>query len=60
MALRQVLTATFKLRKVDMVREGFDPMLVSDPLFFRSDVEKTFIPLDQALRSRIISGQIRV
>ncbi len=54
------MTATFKLRKVEMVKEGFDPSIVPEPLFFRSDAHRTFVPLDPALHARILSGQIRV
>ena len=43
-----------------MVKEGFDPSFISDPLFFRSDSQKTFVPLDHSLHSKIISGQLRV
>jgi fatty-acyl-CoA synthase len=28
------VTGTFKQRKVDLVREGFDPVAISDPLYF--------------------------
>ena len=35
------MTGTFKLRKVSLQEDGFDPARVSDPLFFRDDV---FVP----------------
>ena len=56
----QELTSTFKLRKVDMVKEGFDPAGISDPLFFRSEPAKSYVPLDAALHARILSNQLRV
>jgi hypothetical protein len=56
----QAVTSTFKLRKVDMVAEGFNPLRTSDPLFFRCDADRTFIPLDEALYQRIVQGQVRL
>jgi fatty-acyl-CoA synthase len=56
----QAMTATFKLRKVEMVKEGCDPSVIQEPLFFRSDAHKTFIPLDPSLHARILNGQLRV
>ena len=54
------MTSTFKLRKVDMVAEGFDPDRVCDPLFFRDDRQRTFVPLDRPLYRDIIEGKVRV
>jgi fatty-acyl-CoA synthase len=31
------VTGTFKQRKVDLVREGFDPAAISDPLYVLVD-----------------------
>ena len=54
------LTSTFKLRKVDMVAEGFDPSRVTDPLFFRDDKQRAFVPLDCHLYNDVIEGNVRV
>ena len=53
------ITGTFKLRKVELVSEGFDPAAISDPLFFR-DAERGYVPLDAELYWRIMSGEQRV
>jgi fatty-acyl-CoA synthase len=53
------ITGTFKHRKVELVKEGFDPATVSDPLFFL-DGERGYVPLDTALYDRIVSGEQRV
>ncbi len=50
------MTGNYKLRKVDLQRDGFDPEKVKDPLFVRDDSAKTYVPLtpeavDKALRS---------
>ena len=39
------LTTTFKLRKVDLQRQGYDSALVQDPLFVRDDKAHTYVPL---------------
>jgi len=39
------VTGTFKLRKVELQREGYDPVTVSDPLFVRDDAAQTYKPL---------------
>jgi fatty-acyl-CoA synthase len=40
------MTGNYKLRKVDLQREGYDPALVRDPLFYRDDKLQTYLPLD--------------
>lgn len=39
------LTTTHKQKKVQYVKEGFNPALISDPLFRVSAETKTYIPL---------------
>jgi len=39
------LTATFKLRKFDLQREGYDPALVGDPLYVRDEQARAYVPL---------------
>ncbi len=54
------VTTTFKLRKVNLQEEGFDPARVRDPLFFRDDEARAYVPLDAALAARIRSGARKV
>jgi len=54
------ITGTFKHRKVDLVREGFDIRNIADPIYFNSPTEKKFIPLDQTLHDRICSGEFKL
>ncbi|XP_067666616.1 long-chain fatty acid transport protein 2-like isoform X2 [Haliotis asinina] len=49
------LTATFKQRKVELVKEGFDINLVDDPLYFADQVTKCYIPIKQDTYSRILT-----
>jgi fatty-acyl-CoA synthase len=53
------VTGTFKHRKVELVKEGFDPAAISDPLFFL-DGERGYVPLDSELYGRIVRGEQRV
>ena len=53
------VTGTFKHRKVELVKEGFDPAAISDPLFFL-DGERGYVPLDAALFGRIARGEQRL
>lgn len=54
------ITGTFKHRKVDLVREGFDPAKLADRLYFRDPEKGRYVPLDLAAFERIGSGQIRL
>jgi fatty-acyl-CoA synthase len=42
------VTATFKLRKIDLQREGYDPAAVVDPLFVRDEAARAYVPLTDA------------
>jgi fatty-acyl-CoA synthase len=53
-------TETFKLKKRELAREGFDPRLVSDPLFFRDPRSGAYRPLDGASYASILDGSIRL
>ncbi|MFQ5666393.1 MAG: long-chain-acyl-CoA synthetase [Candidatus Binatia bacterium] len=39
------ITATFKLRKVALQREGYDPRRVHDPIFIRTEAARTYVRL---------------
>ena len=54
------VTGTFKLRKVELQREGWDPAKLDDPLFVRDDAAKAYLPLDERLHARIAAGEIRL
>jgi fatty-acyl-CoA synthase len=52
-------TATFKQRKVVLVKEGFDPGNISDTLFFDDPRVHAYVRLDSALYQEIVSGEVR-
>ncbi len=54
------ITGTFKHRKVELVKDGFDPDNIDEPLFFRDSETKSYVPLDKALYEKIISGGVRI
>lgn len=49
------LTSTFKHRKVQFVKEGFDPHKVADPLFYRNEKLKTYSKLDASNVSEFLT-----
>lgn len=53
-------TSTFKQKKIGLVREGFDPASVSDPLYFDDPAAGAYVPLDRAVHQRICSGEVRL
>jgi fatty-acyl-CoA synthase len=54
------VTATFKLRKTDLVREGFDPAKTDDVIYFDDLSQRRFVPLDDELYDRIAAGEVRL
>ena len=54
------VTGTFKQKKVDLVREGFDPVAITDRIYFNDNERKAFVPLDKPLYDRIVAGQLRL
>jgi fatty-acyl-CoA synthase len=53
-------TETFKQKKQQLSREGFDPRLVTDPLFFRDPESGVYLPIGAAGYARIVDGSIRL
>ena len=53
-------TGNFKNRKTRLQAEGFDPARVADPLWFRDDAARAYVPLDPALHTAILSGERRL
>ena len=47
------LTSTFKLRKVDLQRQGYDPRAFPDPLYVRDEEARTYQPYSEAVLSKV-------
>ncbi len=54
------VTSTFKLRKLDLERDGFDPARTSDPVYFDDPAAGRLVRIDAALYKQINSGAIRL
>ncbi len=54
------VTGTLKHTKMRLQEEGYDPVRVSDPLYFRDDRARTYVPLDADLKRRIDAGEMRL
>ena len=58
--LEAEVTGTFKLRKVELQREGWDPSALADPLFIRDDAARTYVRLDAQRHRQIAAGEVRL
>lgn len=54
------VTGTFKNRKVELKRDGFDLAAVNDPVFWYAGNEKRYKPLDPPALDAICSGDVRI
>uniref|UniRef100_A0A8C0GZU3 long-chain-fatty-acid--CoA ligase n=2 Tax=Chelonoidis abingdonii TaxID=106734 RepID=A0A8C0GZU3_CHEAB len=54
------VTGTFKQCKGQLVKEGFDPALVKDPLFFLDESEKRFVPMSPQIYSSILDMKLKL
>jgi fatty-acyl-CoA synthase len=54
------LTPTFKPKKQELAREGYDPAVVGEALYVRDPEHDTFIPLDADLHQRLQAGGLRL
>ncbi|CAH0603274.1 unnamed protein product [Chrysodeixis includens] len=54
------MTGTFKMRKIDLQKEGYNPSIVKDKLFYLDPKTGKYVPLGNEEYEKIISGQIRL
>ena len=52
------VTGTLKHVKGRLQAEGYNPAMVRDPLYFRDDSARTYVPLDAALKRRVDAGEV--
>jgi fatty-acyl-CoA synthase len=57
---RLAVTATFKHQKADLIREGFDPAVAGDTVYFDDPARRAYVRLDGALFEAIRSGTVRL
>ncbi len=53
-------TGTFKYRKLDLAREGFDPAQTDEPLWFDHPVEKRYVRVTPELCAQINAGAFKL
>ena len=54
------MTATFKPKKQDLSREGYDPNITADVIYFDDRVRQAFVKLDAVLYERLQTGNVRL
>ncbi len=54
------MTGTFKFKKVDLKREGFDPGAIDEALFVLANRSSGYQPLTAALFEQILKGALRL
>jgi fatty-acyl-CoA synthase len=52
-------TGTFKYRKIDLVKDGFDPTKTKDPLYFRDPV-KGYVKITKPMYAKIEAGTFKL
>uniref|UniRef100_A0A8C7E8G2 long-chain-fatty-acid--CoA ligase n=1 Tax=Nothoprocta perdicaria TaxID=30464 RepID=A0A8C7E8G2_NOTPE len=54
------ITGTFKQRKGNLVREGFDPNVITEPLFVLDAAKGTYVPLSAAVYRDILEMRLKL
>ncbi|MEJ1967659.1 MAG: long-chain-acyl-CoA synthetase [Rhizomicrobium sp.] len=54
------ITGTFKQRKVDLVKDGFDPATIADPLYWYDAAAGQYVPLTAERHADIVSGKVKL
>ena len=52
------VTATFKPKKQELARDGYDPAVTADAIYFNDRLREAFVRLDAALYERIQTGNV--
>jgi fatty-acyl-CoA synthase len=54
------ITGTFKLKKADLVKDGFDPGRIDDPLYWYDPVRARYEPLTHEVYAGIVAGRVKL
>ncbi|KAM4619165.1 long-chain fatty acid transport protein 2 [Polymixia lowei] len=54
------MTGTFKMKKVRLVEEGFNPAEINDSLYFLDPEKKMYVPLTEEIYTAIASREIKL
>jgi fatty-acyl-CoA synthase len=52
-------TGTFKVRKMDLVKDGYDPAKIKGPLFFH-DPKRGYVKLTKSVFDRLAAGAVKI
>jgi len=53
------VTGTFKQRKVELVKEGFDPSTITDPLYWYDPATSQYEPLTPVRYADVVEGRVK-
>jgi fatty-acyl-CoA synthase len=53
-------TATFKPKKQDLSRDGYDPVVTDDAIYFNDRVSRSFVKVDAMLYEQLRTGNVRL
>ncbi|NWY42495.1 S27A6 protein, partial [Sylvia atricapilla] len=54
------ITTTFKHQKTHLENEGFNPEIISEPLYFMYEPACSYIPLTKEIYQKVVSGEIHL
>ena len=54
------ITGTYRMKKVDYQREGFDPARVRDPVYFWDAARQSYVPLTPAIHQQILDAKLKL
>nr|DBA31659.1 TPA: hypothetical protein GDO54_007452 [Pyxicephalus adspersus] len=54
------VTGTFKQRKVELVKEGFNPAVIKDPLYFLNETDKRYKPMTSQIYNAILEKTLKL
>ncbi|XP_063782375.1 long-chain fatty acid transport protein 2-like [Pseudophryne corroboree] len=54
------VTGTYKQCKVELVKEGFNPLTIKDPLYFLDDSNKRYKPMDSMTYNAILQKTLKL
>ena len=52
-------TGTFKVRKMDLVADGYDPAKIKGPLFFH-DPKRGYVKITKSVFDRLLAGAFKI
>ncbi|KAM5172644.1 long-chain fatty acid transport protein 2-like [Mantella aurantiaca] len=54
------VTGTYKQRKVELVKEGFNPLIIKDSLYILDETNKLYKPMTQQLYNAILENTLKL